>query len=146
MGNGQGIQNLIMADVQHLTRILDNPLWHGLQKSVDDILGARDTIIVATMSDATAMAESPVFVMELEQQVRFYARNLQGLKILSRRLSLSIKDSTCYRNSYVGMLSCTSQHRTCPLCRLRHKQLHSLHLTSALLFFKQESKRWRGRF
>lgn len=46
----------------------DNPLWHGLQKSVDDILGARDTIIVATMSDATAMAESPVFVMELEQQ------------------------------------------------------------------------------
>lgn len=46
----------------------DNALWHGLQESVDDILGARDTIIVATMSDATAMAESPVFVMDLEQQ------------------------------------------------------------------------------
>jgi len=146
MGNGRGTQFSIMDNIQHLTRILDNALWHGLQESVNDILGARDTIIVATMSDATAMAESPVFVMDLEQQVRFCVRNLQGLKILSRRPSPSIKDSICYRNNYVVMLLCISQHRMCLLCRLRHKQLHLLHLISSLLCFKQGSILWRGRF
>ncbi|KAL4064336.1 P-loop containing nucleoside triphosphate hydrolase protein [Scleroderma citrinum] len=45
-----------------------NSLWHGLQKSVDDILAPQDTVIIATTSDTTAVAESPVFVVESRRE------------------------------------------------------------------------------
>ena len=50
---------------------------------MDGILGTRDTIIIATMSDAMAVVDSPVFVMQLELEVGFYPRNLQELKTSS---------------------------------------------------------------